>query len=289
MHAPDADDLRPGDAVKVRGTGSPLHTGAKAVVAAVHRDPAAPHRAAAVDVRYTARGRALRVDLAGPGELVRFADPWPQRAPEHREAPAGGAAAGAPPPASRRALAALGAVLVLGGLAVGLAVRHEGAAPPNPLVVRAELAEAARGSGPAPAAPGLSDVAGTATPSTSSPTSSPTASPAAASSVVAWAAGPVPVVAGGAGAPRPVPLAGVRPAPGCRDAYAAALLDLLPLGTAVEVTGSGWYRTGDGLQVQAELVRQGLARPGAAGAAPGDAAAAAALALVEPEGDPGCG
>ncbi|NAZ85276.1 hypothetical protein [Kineococcus indalonis] len=126
VHAPDADELRPGDAVKVRGTGTAAHTGAKALVAAVHRDPHAPHRVVAVDVRYSARGRALRVDLAGPGELVRFAQPWPQRAPER---PQGAAAAGAGtglaggPGASRRALAVLGAVLVLGAAAVGAPVR----------------------------------------------------------------------------------------------------------------------------------------------------------------------
>ena len=86
MLAPDVVDLRPGDAVKVRGTGSPAHTGAKAVVAAVHLSRTTAGAVDAVDVRYTALGAALRVELGGLGEMVRWSEPWPVVATERRVA-----------------------------------------------------------------------------------------------------------------------------------------------------------------------------------------------------------
>ncbi|WP_432498287.1 hypothetical protein [Kineococcus gypseus] len=283
MHAPDADELRPGDAVKVRGTGSPAHTGARALVAAVHRDPAAPGRVAAVSVRYSARGPALRVDLSGPGELVRFADPWPAHRPARREAAAAPAAGAAPPAPSRRALAAgAGALLVVAG-ALALLVQAEDRgdradrAPARPV-----LAQAA----PAGSPTGSSTGSSTGSPASAPASTGATPPPAGVSGeVVAWAAGAVPVV-GGAGAPRPLPLAGVEPVPGCRDAYAAALRELLPVGTAVTVSAAGSYRTGAGLAVGEELVRRGVAR--ATGTTGATGATATTAATGAPGGTPSC-
>lgn len=87
MHVPDAADLRPGDFVKLRRTPNSAHSGSRAVVVRTHRDSAPPYAVLAVDVRYSARGVAIRVDLEGPGELVRWEDPWPAVAPVVHDTP----------------------------------------------------------------------------------------------------------------------------------------------------------------------------------------------------------
>ncbi|NIZ90488.1 hypothetical protein [Kineococcus rubinsiae] len=251
MLAPDVADLRPGDAVKVRGTGHPAHTGGKAVVAAVHLSRTTAGAVDVVEVRYSARGAALRVELDGPGEMVRWNAPWPAAAPAPH-APASAVADGGVPLPRRRA------ALVLIGVAAGatLLLLWPHSAPPPPV----------------PGAPPTGAVAvvaagdsiggeGTAWSTATAPVAEPTPDPAADARVVAWSAGPVPVVAPAAGEPAPVELAGITEADGCHDAYAAELLELLPTGTAVQVRGSGYLRTAAGVDVNAQLVRAGVAEP----------------------------
>ncbi|WP_432541940.1 hypothetical protein [Kineococcus sp. SYSU DK002] len=253
MRAPDLETLRPGDFVKVRGNANPLHTGGRAVVVAVHRAPGPPWRVVALDLRYSARGAAVRVEIADSGELARWETPWaPTQTVEdeparHHPATSPGVAHVETPRSRRRLLVTAGAVAlaVVGGLATWEQQRPE----PNPVVVQRALLEGARGSG---------------TGATAGPVTTPTATTtrvAATASVVAYAAGPVPVVQTADGARTPTPLAGVEPAPGCRDGYVEDLLSYLPQGQRVEVTGAGWFRTDDGLDVNAELVRQGVAVP----------------------------
>ncbi|NAZ81309.1 hypothetical protein GTR02_05720 [Kineococcus sp. R8] len=258
MLAPSVADLRPGDAVKVRGTGHPAHTGGKAVVAAVHLSRTTPGAVDAVEVRYSARGAALRVELDGPGEMVRWSEPWPAAAaaPHVPVTPVAGAGV----PLSRGRVA-----LVLTGVAAGAAVLllwpHDAPVPAVP---------DARPTGAVEVVAADDTIGGDGTAwSTATSTLSPTASPAATPSpspeadgrVVAWSAGPVPVVALPAAAPSAVPLAGVAEAEGCHDAYVEELMRLLPMGAAVDVRGSGYLRTGDGVDVNAQLVRAGVAEP----------------------------
>lgn len=255
MRAPESEELRPGDFVKVRGTANPAHHGGRAVVVAVHRSPGPPWRVVAVDVRYSARGGALRVELTERGELARWETPWqPERTAEDepRELFSPGAADVAPPVSRRRtAVVVLVAVAVVVG--VGVWGERRSSVEPNPVVVQRALQEGVRGSGAAGPRTG--------SPSTSPAPSASTATRVPASAtVVAYAAGPVPVVAG-AGGTAPTPLAGVVPAGGCRDAYVRDLLSYLPIGQGVDVAGAGWYRTDDGLDVNAELVRTGVAVP----------------------------
>ncbi|MBB2900988.1 hypothetical protein FHR75_001776 [Kineococcus radiotolerans] len=260
MRAPESEELRPGDFVKVRGTANPAHHGGKAVVVAVHRSAGPPWRVVAVDVRYSARGHALRVDLAEAGELARWDTPWQaehtvEDAPHEFLSP-GVADAARPLPRRGVAAAVLAVVAVVAVLGVWEAQRP---VPPNPVLVQRALQEGVRGTG----TPG----AGTPTPSAAATTRR-----AASATVVAWAAGPVPVVSGVDGEVR-TPLAGIVPAEGCRDAYVRDLLSHLPIGQGVDVSGAGWYRTDDGLDVNAELVRTGVAvpDPATAGAGASDA------------------
>ncbi|MFD0481990.1 hypothetical protein ACFQ46_05215 [Kineococcus sp. GCM10028916] len=269
MRAPESEELRPGDFVKVRGTTNPAHHGGRAVVVAVHRAPGPPWHVVSLDVRYSARGSALRVDLGERGELARWDTPWQ---PEHtvEDEPhdfLSPGAADASAPVSRRKLV-VGALAVLLPLtALGVWEHERPDTDPNPVVVQRAFQEGVRGTG-------------TATASTSLPTPTPTATTrtAAAEVVVAWAAGPVPVVAGADGS-HPTPLAGVLPAEGCRDAYVRDLMSYLPMGQRVDVAGAGWYRTDDGIDVNAELVRTGIAVPDAttAGSSATDAANLATL------------
>jgi hypothetical protein len=258
VRAPESEELRPGDFVKVRGTSNPTHHGGKAVVVAVHRSPGPPWRIVAVDVRYSARGGALRVDLDDAGELARWDTPWQ---PEHtvedepHELLTPGAAHVAPPTSRRRLVVAL-LVVAVPLTALGVWESRRTGPEPNPVVVQRALQEGVRGSA----------AAGTGT-STASPNPSPSATtraPATAS-VVAYAAGPVPVVTGPDGTGT-TPLAGVVPIEGCRDAYVRDLLSYLPIGQRVDVAGAGWYRTEDGLDVNVELVRTGVAVPDPASA-----------------------
>jgi hypothetical protein len=248
VRAPELEAIRPGDFIKVRGSANPLHQGGRAVVVAVHRSPQPPFRVAALDVRYSARGQAIRVEISGAGELARWETPWaPTRdveEVEHHHDPDVPVAAHEAPGIPRRRLVVGGAV-VLALLAVLLTWEHERTAP-NPVVVERALTEGVRGTG---------SPSGTATPFLSS---SPTTTAAVLSAVVAYSEGPVPVVAGIDGT-NPVPLAGVEPAPGCRDAYVKDFFSFLPIGQRVEVDGAGWFRTDDGLAVNAELVRTGRA------------------------------
>ena len=256
MLVPDLVDLRPGDFVKLRGTGSSAHSGGRAVVVAVHRSAGPPWRVVALDVRYSARGQALRVDVDGAGELVRWDAPWPpaQPAPAERP-PVSAGVAHVAPPVTRRQKVLTAAALVLVPLALGglwAATRPQ--VEPNPLLVQRHLVEGVRGTGTAsPGPPG-------------SPAPSATTRAPATAEVVAYAAGPVPVVADAATGRREVALAGVEVAAGCRDAYVSALLELLPVGQRVRVDGppaggSGWFTTDDGIDVNAELVRTGVAVP----------------------------
>ncbi|WP_432513876.1 hypothetical protein [Kineococcus sp. SYSU DK001] len=272
MRAPDLETLRPGDFVKVRGNANPLHNGGRAVVVAVHRAPGPPWRVVALDLRYSARGAAVRVELADSGELARWETPWaPTQTVEdeparHHPVTSPGVAHVETPRSRRRLLIAVAAVLaVVGGLATWEQQRTE----PNPVVVQRALLEGVRGSG----------TGATAGPSSTSTPTATAAQVAATASVVAYSTGPVPVVETPEGARTPTPLAGVEPAPGCRDGYVADLLSYLPLGQLVEVTGAGWFRTDDGLDVNAELVRQGVAVPveTTAGSSPADVRNLAAL------------
>ncbi|PRY13918.1 hypothetical protein [Kineococcus rhizosphaerae] len=250
MRVPDLEALRPGDFVKVRGNPNPLHTGGRAVVVAVHRQDGPPWRVVALDLRYSATSPAVRVDVADSGELARWETPWAPKhtvedEPEVRELLAAGAAhVESRTPRRTLVVAGLAALAVVAGVGV---LEHQQRPAPNPVVVQRALAEGARGT--AGATPVL----------TATPTATPTRV-AATASVVAYAAGPVPVVAGADGT-RPTPLAGLAEAPGCHDAYVADLFSYLPVGQAVDVAGAGWYRTDDGLDVNAELVRQGVAVP----------------------------
>ncbi|MEZ0494532.1 hypothetical protein AB2L28_20025 [Kineococcus sp. TBRC 1896] len=262
MRVPDLETLRPGDFVKVRGNANPLHTGGRAVVVAVHREQSPPWRVVALDLRYSARGAAVRVELSGGGELARWETPWaPERDVEetgHHELLAPGAAH-VEQRGSRRRLAVAGlVVLVVAGV---LATWEQQRTAPNPVVVQRALQEGVRG---------------TAAPSGPPPARTPTATTtrvAASATVVAWAAGPAPVVAGPDGATTPTPLAGVVAAEGCRDAYLRDLFSYLPTGQRVDVAGAGWFRTDDGLDVNEELVRTGVAvpDPATAGTTPADA------------------
>jgi len=254
VHAPDAADLRPGDVVKVRGTGHPAHTGGKAVVAAVHLSRTTPGAVDAVDVRYSARGAALRVEVDGPGEMVRFADPWPAATPEAHAPATVVAAAG--PPLSRRRMA-----LVLSGVVAGAAllVLWPHSAPPAPSPGQAPTGAIAVVAAGGDA--GATSTRSPAPPATSSPSPSTPTRPLPQGRVVAWSAGPVPVVALPAAEPSPVPLAGIAEADGCHDAYAAELMRLLPTGEPVDVLGSGYLRTAAGVDVNAQLVRDGVAQP----------------------------
>lgn len=260
MRVPDLETLRPGDFVKVRGNANPLHAGGRAVVVAVHREQSPPWRVVALDLRYSARGAAVRVELSGGGELARWETPWsPERDVEEttRELLAPGAAH-VEQRGSRRRLAVAGLVaLVVVGV---LATWGQQRTTPNPVVVQRALQEGVRGTGTASGAPAQT------------PTATSTRV-AASATVVAWAAGPVPVVAGLDGTSEPTPLAGVVPAEGCRDAYVRDLFSYLPAGQRVDVAGAGWFRTDDGLDVNEELVRTGVAvpDPATAGTTPADA------------------
>ncbi|MEW1956542.1 hypothetical protein [Kineococcus sp. NPDC059986] len=263
MRVPDLEALRPGDFVKVRGNGNPVHTGGRAVLVAVHREDGPPWRIVALDLRYSARGAAVRVDVAGGGELARWDTPW---APEHHveETPhhelLAPGAAHVEPRGSRRRLVVAGLV-VLAVVGVLATWEHQ-RTPPNPVVVQRALQEGVRGTGSPDSEP-----------PSQAPTPSPTATQVpAAATVVAWSAGPLPVVAGLDGTTAPRTLAGVVPAEGCRDAYVRDLFSYLPIGQRVDVAGAGWFRTDDGLDVNEELVRQGVATPDAttAGSTPLD-------------------
>ncbi|GAA0318411.1 hypothetical protein [Kineococcus aurantiacus] len=250
MRAPELDTLRPGDFVKVRGSSSPLHNGGRAVVVAVHRD-GPPWRVVALDVRYSARGAAVRVEMTDSGELARWETPWVpahtvEDAPERHELLAPGTAH-VETRGSRRTLLAAGLVVLAVVAGLGTWAHRGGGPDPDPVAVQRALREGARGT--AGASPSL----------TATATASPTAV-AATATVVAYAAGPVPVVAGPEGTSA-TPLAGVAEAPGCHDAYVDDLFSHLPTGQAVAVVGAGWYRTDDGLDVNAELVRRGVAVP----------------------------
>ncbi|WP_380171175.1 hypothetical protein ACFEMC_19595 [Kineococcus sp. DHX-1] len=255
VRVPDLEALRPGDFVKVRGNGNPLHTGGRAVVVAVHREDSPPWRIVALDLRYSARGAAVRVELSGGGELARWETPWaPEQNVEetpHHELLAPGAAHVDGRGSRRRVVVVAGLVaLVVVGV---LTTWGQQRTPPNPVVVQRALQEGVRGTGTASGAP--------------SQTATATATRVAASAtVVAWSAGPVPVVAGLDGDTAPQQLAGVVPAEGCRDAYVRDLFSYLPIGQRVDVAGAGWYRTDDGLDVNEELVRTGVAVPDPASA-----------------------
>ncbi|MEZ0165861.1 hypothetical protein AB2L27_13970 [Kineococcus sp. LSe6-4] len=261
MRVPDLETLRPGDFVKVRGNANPQHTGGRAVVVAVHREPGPPWRVVALDLRYSARGAAVRVELSGGGELARWETPWaPERDVEHdahRELISPGIAHVASRGSRRRlVVAGLAALVAVGALATWEQQRT----PPNPVVVQRALQEGVRGTGTA---------SGTPSPA---PTATSTRV-AASATVVAWSAGPVPVVAGPDGTTGPTPLAGVVAAPGCREAFVRDLFTHLPTGQRVDVAGAGWFRTDDGLDVNEELVRTGVAvpDPASAGTTPADA------------------
>ena len=286
MLAPDAGDLRSGDFVKLRGTANPAHTGGKAVVVAVHRAPVSPWAVEAIDVRYSARGAAIRVELRSSGVLARWEAPWPQPATVERDERVviGGTAGHDGARVPRRRLALTGLVLLVPAAAGVVWAQHSDDRPaPNPIVVQRNLAEAARA--PSTASPGTA----AGLPFTAS--ASPAASAAAPTGkVVAYSTGPVPVVAEiGAAAPEPVALAGLDPAQGCHDDYAAEVFDLLPVGTPVTAT-AGWYRTADGLDVNEELVRLGVAVPRStpAGVTAGEAARYAALRAAVPEDPVSC-
>ena len=149
MRAPDLQELRPGDFIKVRGSSNPLHDGGKAVVVAVHREQSPPWRVVALDIRYSARGQAIRVEIADSGELARWETPWApahtvEDEPARREFISPGAAEVAAP-TSRRGLVVGGLVVlaVLGALGTWGHQRTE----PNPVVVQRALQEAVRGTG----------------------------------------------------------------------------------------------------------------------------------------------
>lgn len=280
VRAPDSEELRPGDFVKVRGTANPAHHGGKAVVVAVHRGSGPPWRVVAVDVRYSARGNALRVDLTDPGELARWDTPWQpahtvEDEPHELLAPG---TAEVTVPTSRRKLVVVGLAVLLPLAALGVWDHERPRADPNPVVVQRALQEGSRGTG--------TTGAGTLTPSATATTSSR----AASATVVAYAAGPVPVVAGLEGT-EPTPLAGVLPAEGCRDAYVKDLLSYLPIGQGVDVAGAGWFRTDDGIDVNAELVRTGVAVPDAttAGSSTEDTQNLATLQDLAAKAPHGCG
>lgn len=253
MHAPDAADLRPGDVVKLRGTLNTAHTGARAIVVGTHRDPAPPHEVTAIEVRYSARGVAIRVDLDGPGDLVRYEDPWPA-APSvpHTPAVAGGAAPEVTTRVPRWRIAATAVAVVVPVLA--FVVWHQSSDPEQRYRDATDAAAAAGGvsMGTAKDADASDAPQWTATPT---PTSSATGR------VVAYSEGPVPVVVDAGTEPHAVPLAGITPVEACSAEYAHDLLELLPVGQPVTVVGAGWYRTDGGIDVNTELVRQGFATP----------------------------
>lgn len=274
MHAPDAADLRPGDLVKLRGTLNTAHTGSRAVVVGTHRSSVPPHEVHAIDVRYSARGVAIRVELDGPGELVRFEDPWPAAPPVARTAPTVAAApvAATRPGPRRIAVAALAVVVPV----TALAVWHHVAAPEERYSAATSAAAAAGGVDLGPSNAEASDAPrSSATPSAATPTPGP-----ATGRVVAYSAGPVPMVVETGAEPRALPLAGIVPVAGCSDEYSRDLLELLPVGESVTVVGQGWYRTGDGVDVNAEIVRRGHAAPADLPGTPDPTDAAAHDAVV---------
>lgn len=285
MHAPDAADLRPGDFVKLRGTLNTAHTGSRAIVVGTHRDSAAPHDVLAIDVRYSARGVAIRVDLDGPGELVRFEDPWPAAPPVPHVAPTAAAAPETGEPTSRRRLVLAG--LVVAVTVAGLAVWHQVS---NPEQRYSAATSAAAAAGGVVLGPKDADPANAPTSTATSPTTAPPSAGTATGRVVAYSAGPVPVVVETGTDPRAVPLAGIVPVAGCDAAYSRDLLALLPIGESVTVVGAGWYRTQDGLDVNAELVRRGSAAPLALPGTPDrtDTAAYDAVVAAVPQDPPAC-
>ncbi|WP_369052745.1 hypothetical protein [Kineococcus terrestris] len=255
MLAPDAGELRPGDFVKVRGTGHPAHTGGRAVVVGVHRDARPPHRVRSVDVRYSARGKLLSLDLAGEGELARWEAAWAPLAPADPPAPP-------PVPAAVADVSAdvpRGRVLLLGAAALAVLVVLVGG-----LVAHERRAERAAGADAVVTVVTGSrgTEGGTGPIATRAPAVVAPSLPPLNATVTAWSAsadGPVPVVLVDGGEPAAVPVAGVEVPAGCRDGYVRELLDLLPTGGRVAADGAGGLTTARGVDVADELVRRGVA------------------------------
>ncbi|MGI4894976.1 MAG: hypothetical protein ACRYF3_07685, partial [Janthinobacterium lividum] len=208
--------------------------------------------------------------------------PWPQQVAlehvvHHEIVTAGVAEPGTRIP-RRRLVAAIAALAVPVAAGVVWAQNSHEVAP-NPAVVQRNLVEAARGPGTATGGSGLPV-----------DTTSPGTTSAPIARIVAYASGPVPIVSEPGSIPHAVSLAGLTPAAGCHDEYVAQVFDLLRIGTGVTVSGSGWFRTEDGIEVNSELVRLGVAIPAESTKGPGtgDAANYAALLALAPEQPRNC-
>ncbi len=225
VRVPDLEALRPGDFVKVRGNGNPLHTGGRAVVVAVHREDSPPWRIVALDLRYSARGPPCASSCPaagnwpagrprGPG-AERRGDPAP-RTPRPRRRPRGRARV--PSPGRRRGRPR--------GARRGRGAHHLGSAA-HPAEPRRRAAGAAGGG----ARHGHRERCAVAD--------------------LHRDRHPGRGVRDGrrvVGRPRPggrrpgrhtapQQLAGVVPAEGCRDAYVRDLFSYLPIGQRVDVAG----------------------------------------------------